>query len=350
MSELRPRAGAHYPRSAGEFRSWFGTDVDYLDYLDWLRWPDGFVCPECGHHGGWRVADGRYKCASCNSRTSVTAGTLFDRRRTPLTVWFEACWLFASGKDGMSALSLQRALEIGSYPTAWAMPHRLRSVLVRPGRYRLAGTVEVDETYIGGAEPGLRGGRARGKKALVGIAVEVTEPRGFGRCRMQILADASAATLDPFVTAHVEPGTRVITDGWQGYRGIEKHGYLHEPRSQRAARARGEDIGGLLPGVHAHRLAGQAMAAGHPPGLGRRSPPAELPRRVCLPVHQAPLPQPRHALLPGPRAGRRAHPGPLPRPGRRPPQPKSVPPKPPSWPGHPPSLDRPRANRPWRTV
>ncbi len=61
------------------------------------------MCPECGHHGGWRVADGRYKCASCNSRTSVTAGTLFDRRRTPLTVWFEACWLFASGKDGMPA-------------------------------------------------------------------------------------------------------------------------------------------------------------------------------------------------------------------------------------------------------
>ena len=228
----------------------FGTDADYLDYLDWLRWPDGFVCPECGHHGGWRVADGRYKCASCNSRTSVRAGTLFDRRRTPLTVWFEACWLFASGKDGMSALSLQRALEIGSYPTAWAMLHRLRSVLVRPGRDRLAGTVEVDETYIGGEEPGLRGGRARGKKALVGIAFEVTEPRGFGRCRMQILADASAATLHPFVTAHVEPGTRVITDGWQGYRGIEKLGYLHEPRSQRAARACGEDIGGLLPGVH----------------------------------------------------------------------------------------------------
>jgi len=166
----------------------------------------------------------------------VTAGTLFDRRRTPLTVWFEACWLFASGTDGMSALSLQRALEIGSYPTAWAMLHRLRSVLVRPGRDRLTGTVEVDETYIGGEEPGLRGGRARGKKALVGIAVEVTEPRGFGRCRMQILADASAAMLHPFVTAHVEPGTRVITDGWQGYRGIDNLGYLHEPRSQRAAR------------------------------------------------------------------------------------------------------------------
>jgi hypothetical protein len=166
---------------------------------------------------------------------------MFDRRRTPLTVWFEACWVFASGKDGMSALSLQRSLAIGSYPTAWAMLHRLRSVLVRPGRDRLIGTAQVDETYIGGEEPGLRGGRAKGKKVLVGIAVEVQEPRGFGRVRMAILADGSASSLHSFVTEHVEPGARVITDGWAGYRGIDKLGYTYEPRSQRAARARGQD-------------------------------------------------------------------------------------------------------------
>jgi len=159
----------YYPGSTGEFQSWFATDADCLDYLDWLRWPDGFACPKCGHDG-WAVADGRYKCAACGKRTSVTAGTLFDRRRTPLTVWFTACWMFAAQKDGVSALSLQRALEIGSYPTAWAMLHRLRSVLVRPGRDRLSGTVEVDETFIGGEEAGLRGGRAKGKKLLVGAA------------------------------------------------------------------------------------------------------------------------------------------------------------------------------------
>jgi hypothetical protein len=89
-----------------------------------------------------------------------------------LTVWFTACWLFATGKDGISAQSLQRTLEIGSYQMAWSMLHRIRCALVRPGRDRLAGTVEVDETFIGGPEPGLRGGRARGKKVLVGVAVE----------------------------------------------------------------------------------------------------------------------------------------------------------------------------------
>ena len=137
-----------------------------------------------------------------------------------------------------------------SYQTAWALLHRLRSVLVRPGRDRLAGMVEIDETYIGGEESGLPGGRARGKKVLTGIAVEIREPRGFGRCRMLPLADASAASLHPFVTDHVEPGATIITDGWQGYRGLEKLGYVHDRRSQRAARARGEDPGELLPVVH----------------------------------------------------------------------------------------------------
>ena len=104
-----------------------------LDYLEWLRWPAGFACSGCGRDTGWRLGDGRYMCSKCGSRTSVTAGTIFDRTRTPLTVWFTACWLFATGKDGISALRLKRTLEIGSYQTAWAMLHRLRSVLVRPG-------------------------------------------------------------------------------------------------------------------------------------------------------------------------------------------------------------------------
>ena len=202
----RPRAGVHYPRSLGEFEAWFSTDRDCLDYLQWLRWPEGFACPDCGHVGGWQLGDGRFWCTGCAGRTSVTAGTIFDRARTPLTVWFAASWLFATQKDGISALSLRRELEVGSYQTAWAMLHRLRSVLVRPGRDRLAGAVEVDETYIGGEEAGLAGGRAKGKKSLVGIAVEVREPKGLGRCRMGVLADASAGSLHPFVSAHVEPG------------------------------------------------------------------------------------------------------------------------------------------------
>ena len=174
------QGGALYPRSLGEFQSWFATDADCLDYLEWLRWPDGFVCPRCENVGGWRVLDGSFKCARCRAQTAVTAGTLFDRRRTPLTVWFQVCWEFATAKDGVSALAVKRTLQIGSYQSAWAMLHRLRSVLIRPGRELLSGQVEVDETYIGGEEAGLAGGRARGKKALVAVAVEVRSPKGLG--------------------------------------------------------------------------------------------------------------------------------------------------------------------------
>jgi transposase-like protein len=349
VDAVRPRAGVHYPRSAGEFQSWFSTDADCLDYLDWLRWPEGFICPRCGHVGGWAVADGRYKCSGCGGRTSVTAGTLFDRRRTPLTVWFTACWMFATGKDGMSALSVQRALEIGSYPTAWAMLHRLRSVLVRPGRERLTGMVEVDETFIGGEEAGLRGGRARGKKVLTGIAVEVTYPRGMGRCRMAPLSDASAKSLHAFVTDHVEPGATVITDAWQGYRGLEELGYVHDRRSQRAARARGEDPGELLPAVHRvaslikRWLLGTHQGSVEPAHLPsymnefvfrfnrRRSRSRGLLFYRVLELAIAHDPVRYRALVTNP-------------------QPKTTPPTPPERRGHPPSTDRPRAPRPWRTT
>jgi len=180
----------------------------------------------------------------------VTAGTIFDRTRTPLTVWFAACWQFVSGKDGISALHLKRTLKIGSYQTAWAMLHRFRSVLVRPGRDRLSGRVEVDETYIGGQDPGLAGGRAKGKKILTGIAVETHADGGLGRCRVAPLENAKAPTLRSFIQDHVAPGSLIVTDGWGGYRRISKYGYSHEPHNQRAARARGEDPGNLLPGVH----------------------------------------------------------------------------------------------------
>jgi hypothetical protein len=98
----RLRGGQHYPRSVGEYQAWFRTDSGCLDYLEWLRWPGGFTCPSCGYAGGWRLGDGRYECAGCHGRTSVTVGTIFDRTRTPLTVWFTACWLFATAKDGIS--------------------------------------------------------------------------------------------------------------------------------------------------------------------------------------------------------------------------------------------------------
>ena len=345
----RPRAGAHYPRSVGEFQAWFQSDEDCLDYLEWLRWPAGFACLVCGHHTAWRLGDGRLMCSGCGGRTSATAGTIFDRTRTPLTVWFNACWLFVSGKDGISALSLKRTLEIGSYQTAWAILHRFRAVLVRPGRERLAGMVQVDETYIGGVEPDLPGGRAQGKKVLTDVAVEVREPKGMGRCRMALLADASAASLHQFVTDHVEPGATVVTDGWQGYRGLDKLGFSHVRHSQRAARFRGEDPGKLLPAVHqvislAKRwLLGTHQGAADDAHLAsylnefvfrfnrRRSRSRGMLFFRVLELAVAHDPVRYNDLI----TSRR---------------PRRVPPTPPLVRGRPPSLARPPANRPWRSA
>src|SRR5262249_4309434 len=131
------------------------------------------MCPGCGHTGRWRLGDGRLRCAGCGVRTSVTAGTIFDRTRTPLTVWFTACWLFATLKNGVSALSLQRALEIGSYQTAWAILHRLRSVLVRPGRDRLGGPGGGGGNPMGGGGTGGRGRRGRGEEGVTRTPLEV---------------------------------------------------------------------------------------------------------------------------------------------------------------------------------
>jgi transposase-like protein len=342
-----PCAGRHYPRTLGEFQAWFRTDGECLDYLAWLRWPDGFVCPMCRRRGSWETDDGRFMCSACNARTSVTAGTIFDRTRTPLTVWFMACWLFASGKDGISAQSLKRLLAIGSYQTIWAILHRLRSALVRPGRERLTGTVQVDETYIGGVEPGLPGGRAKGKKALVAIAVEMRGGNKLGRCRMQVVPDASGETLQTFVKDHVEPGSTVITDGWPSYPGLIKLGYKHEARNQSAAKARGDDPGELLKGVHRiAALAKRWLLGTHQGSVKNSHLPAYLNEFVFrfnrrssryrgmlflrvleLAVIHEPV---RYSDLIVER------------------RPRDVPPKPPGRRGHPASLDLPPANRPWR--
>jgi hypothetical protein len=201
----------------------------------------------------------------------------------PLTVWFTACWLFATLKDGISALALQRALGIGSYQTAWAMLHRLRPVLVRPGRELLQGRVEVDETYIGGIEPGLAGGRAKGKKALVSIAVERVEPRGFGRCRMAWLLDGSSNSLREVLADHVEQGATVITDGWAPYRPATKDLYVRERVVQPGTKGDCQRIC-----VWHDRKEASCL----------RVTPQSLPRRVRVPLQPPPLTQPRDGLLP----------------------------------------------------
>jgi transposase-like protein len=241
-----PVAGKEYPGSYAELLAWFPDDDACLDYLDWLRWREGWRCPVCAGDRGWVLASGRRECAACGRQASVTAGTIFHRTRTPLTVWVAAAWQMTSQKHGISALGLQRVLGLGSYQTAWAMLHRYRSAMLRPGREQLSGSVEVDETYVGGEEPGVSG-RHTDKKAIVAIAVEVLEPKGFGRARLRCVPDVSSASLIPFVCDVVAPGSIVRTDGWPAYSPLPDHGYTRE---KTVISAGGDPAHVSMPAVH----------------------------------------------------------------------------------------------------
>jgi hypothetical protein len=146
-----------YPRTQAEFDGRFSTEAACRAYLFQRRWPDGFRCPKCGHTKPWPVGRRLFQCAAGGRQSSVTAGTIFQDTRTPLPAWFRAMWYVASRKSGTSALGLQQELGLGSYETAWAWLHKLRRAMVRPGRDRLTGRVEVDETYLGAEEAGIRG-------------------------------------------------------------------------------------------------------------------------------------------------------------------------------------------------
>jgi transposase-like protein len=214
-----------YPRNLGEFEARFSTEAACREYLIRLRWPDGFRCPRCGGGKTWPVGDALLQCADCSYQSSVTAGTIFQDTRKPLALWFRAMWAVTSQKNGASAIGLQRALGLGSYKTAWTWMHKLRRAMVRPGRDRLCGRVEVDETYWGSEQENVRG-RQPGNKALIVIAAQ-EDGEGIGRIRMGRIPDASAESLMPFIEEAIEPGSVVHTDGWLGYDPLKGRGYRH---------------------------------------------------------------------------------------------------------------------------
>jgi transposase-like protein len=234
-----------YPKTLLEMEQRFATEDACRDYLTKLRWPNGFICPECQGKVGWVDRRDRWTCQNCRRQTTVTAGTIFDGTHLSLRVWFRAGWLVTSQKSGASALGLQRVLGLGSYETAWSWLHKLRRAMVRPGRDRLNGTVEVDEAFIGGMSP--EPGRDGAGKAMVAIAAE-EDGAGIGRIRLARVADGSTPSLHGFIQRAIAPGSTVHTDGWAPYHGLEKLGYSH--RITRLKGQRKEAAVELLPRVH----------------------------------------------------------------------------------------------------
>src|ERR1700692_4090222 len=146
-----------YPKTVLEFERRFGTEAQCFEYLSAMRWPLGVVCPRCQGRKIWPMQGNRLLCSGCRHQIRVMAGTIFQDTHQPLRVWFHMIWQVTGQKSGASALGLQRILGLGSYQTAWTMLHKLRRAMVRPGRGRLSGRVEAEETQIGGVTRGRKG-------------------------------------------------------------------------------------------------------------------------------------------------------------------------------------------------
>lgn len=213
----------------------FATEDAAREYLELIRWPNGPVCPHCGNAERERIYDiapnparkirpGLRDCAECHSQFTVTVGTIFEDSKIPLRKWLVAWYMLCSSKKGVAALQIQRQLDIGSYRSAWFMMHRIRYALRDPifadklgGE---GGTVEVDETYVGG-KPRPKSGeekpkRGRGTKKIP--VVSLVE-RG-GRARSKLITGADAKTLKAAIRESVDQSARIMTDEWSSYRGI----------------------------------------------------------------------------------------------------------------------------------
>ena len=223
-----------FPKNIREFQRQFASEAACQDDLAACRWPDGVACPRCGHPRGSRLIEHRrWQCAACRYQVSLTAGTILPNTKTPLTVWFWAAYLAVTDRRGISALLLQRQLGLRRYETAWMLLHKLRRAMVNTAREPLHGEIEIDDTWIGGHQAGLRGSRQlKGRKAA--IVLVAVEKRGdtSGRLRMAVIPNFKQTTMVQFIRQHITPGSTVCTDGLKGFEGLHAAGVRHVRRTQ----------------------------------------------------------------------------------------------------------------------
>lgn len=239
-----------FPKNLREFQRQFAGEEACHEYLAACRWPDGFECPRCGHRRAYQLtAQRRWQCVGCRYQVSLTAGTILHNTKTPLTVWFWAAYLAVTDKRGISALLLQRQLGLRRYETAWMLLHKLRRAMVNAGREPLHGDVEIDDTWVGGPQPGLRGSRQlKGRKAaIVLVAVEKRGDDTSGRVRMAVVRDFKQATMVEFVKQHVAPGSTVYSDGLKGFEGVQAADVRHVARTQPIRSALRKGVPSVVP-------------------------------------------------------------------------------------------------------
>ena len=217
--------------NVAEFMERFGSQEACVEHLRSVRWGrnlERFACLACGHRKGWWLPKRQLvECCECHRQTSVTAGTVFHRLRSPLWKWFWAIYQLAQDKKGIAAIELAKQISV-SYSTAWLMLHKLRRAMrQRDEGYVLQGLVEVDETYVGGKAEGPRG-RGANKKTPVAVALELRSDGKPGHVGMGSLERVDGHCLRRFAEQKIKKGATLKTDGWGAYRSVAKAGYAHE--------------------------------------------------------------------------------------------------------------------------
>ena len=221
-----------FPRSEIEFDARFTKPEECYEYLFRHKWPEGFVCIKCKHQQYWLSSRKLYICKNCEHQHSITAGTIMEGTKKPITYWFKAMWWFTTRKSGINAVDLKELLGLGSYETAWSWLQKLRRCTIRQDREKLSGRVEVDEFTIGGQRSGKRGRGADGK-VIVAIAVERDDTKKqIGRVRLHVALDYTGYSLETFILNNIKEGAIVSTDKWNGYNGVKNKGYQREVTNQ----------------------------------------------------------------------------------------------------------------------
>jgi ribosomal protein L37AE/L43A len=212
-----------------EFMERFGTAESCRDYLYQIRWSKGFVCPKCATKDEPFNIKARnvYQCRHCTHQASVTAGTIMDKTRTPLTKWFMAIYLMGQDKRGCSALKLKRELKI-AYDTAWTMSHKIRKAMGdRDSLYLLSGIVEIDDSFFGAAHEGSKRGRGT-DKTPVAFALSLNEKGRPGYLRAKVCSAVDGDNLVEFAKDCIAPGSVLRSDGLPAYGKLSKEGFRLE--------------------------------------------------------------------------------------------------------------------------
>ena len=228
MNRIQFQRGMSLP----EFLRCFGDELQCAQAVKQARWPDGFRCPRCASATHYVVGHGArklFQCCDCRHQSSLTAGTLFESTKLPLTIWFLAIYLLSQAKTGLSALALKRHLGV-SYPTAWLMHQKIGHAMAERERFhQLTGAVQLDDAYLGGERAGGKPGRGSENKVPFVAAVSLNAAGHPQYLKLSLVAGFTLEAINHWAKSALAPGACVRSDGLACFAAVTNAGCVHMP-------------------------------------------------------------------------------------------------------------------------